>query len=85
MGPIGESECIRIRIVICFRLNPAICEAADGVGFGTGAHHAWIEFGRCLIPHSPRSRRVCQKCTWGNTMEDTYHALFTMQNDMQIA
>ena len=29
-----------------------------------------------LEPRLPRSLRVCQKCTWGSTVEDEYHVLF---------
>ena len=44
--------------------------------FRTGAHHLWVETGRWLKPRLPRSLRVCQKCTWGSTVEDEYHVLF---------
>jgi hypothetical protein len=42
----------------------------------TGAHHLRIETGRWLNPRLPRSQRVCQKCTWGTTVEDELHVLF---------
>ena len=44
--------------------------------FRTGAHHLRVETGRWLKPRLPRSLRVCQKCTWGSTVEDEYHVLF---------
>ena len=30
----------------------------------------------CSVVAVPRSLRVCQKCTWGSTVEDEYHVLF---------
>jgi hypothetical protein len=35
----------------------------------TGAHHLRIGTGRWLNPRLPRCQRVCQKCTWGTTVD----------------
>jgi hypothetical protein len=42
----------------------------------TGAHHLRVETERWKKPRLPRSQRVCEKCTWGGTVEDEFHLLF---------
>jgi hypothetical protein len=42
----------------------------------TGAHHLRVETERWQKPRVPRAERVCEKCTWGTTVEDEFHVLF---------